>query len=212
MRWRRSLAQLLPGEGEPDQVGRRAGHPHPRPTNHRSPQLPQFDLVLAHQSLGDLPTDLARATAVSLLWRLTRPGGVLLMSEFGDPYGFFTVRCGRQLLLDESHRLQAALAAAHPGLVPEPATAPMSLRLVAAEEKIRLREARRQRMLVRRAVGCVKGVYLPSLTTRPPTTSAFGTSSLPPWSAVGSAPPPICRHRPPRSRALCTRPIGFQTP
>lgn len=127
LRVRRSLTQLLP--------------------HVTGQETPQHDLVLAHHVLTDLPDDGARATAVALLWRMLRPGGVIVISEFGDAFGSHTVRCARQMLIDESARLQNQLREEVPALLRARAL-PMEPRLRGAELKMALRSALRDRAKV----------------------------------------------------------------
>lgn len=145
LRVRRSLTQLLPHVTGQD--------------------TPQHDLVLAHHVLSELPNDGARATAVALLWRMLRPGGIILISEFGDAFGSHTVRCARQMLIDESDRLQNQLREELPSL-PRARSLPMEPRLRGAELKMALRSALRDRAKV--GVPSPARVCLRSLTACTP--------------------------------------------
>lgn len=62
----------------------------------------RYDLVVAHYTLGQLTSDKEREEALVALWDAVAPGGVLLLSEHGDRWGFHVVRRSRDRLLDRA--------------------------------------------------------------------------------------------------------------
>jgi ribosomal protein RSM22 (predicted rRNA methylase) len=71
---------------------------------HRLHRGKRFDLVVASGTLGQLTSDKERDKSLTELWDLVAPGGVLVLAEHGDRWGFRVVRRGRDLLL---HRATA---------------------------------------------------------------------------------------------------------
>ena len=68
-----------------------------------------FDLVVAQYALAELTSDAERERAVIELWDLVAPGGVLLLSEHGDRWGFHVVRRARDGLLLRGEAVAAFL-------------------------------------------------------------------------------------------------------
>lgn len=59
----------------------------------------RFDLIVAHATLGELCTDAERDAAVATLWDFLAPGGVIVLAEHGDRWGFYTIKRSRDMLL-----------------------------------------------------------------------------------------------------------------
>jgi ribosomal protein RSM22 (predicted rRNA methylase) len=80
----------------------------------------RFDLVVAHYSLAELCTDKDRDAAVAQLWDALAPGGILVMAEHGDRWGFHSVKRSRDMLLHRAAllaRFLPQLAADRPHLL-----------------------------------------------------------------------------------------------
>jgi ribosomal protein RSM22 (predicted rRNA methylase) len=72
----------------------------------------KFDLVVASHSLSELPTESDRVRATSQLWELVNPGGVLVLMERGNRWGFHVVKTMRDgLLAKEANKRRLRLQA-----------------------------------------------------------------------------------------------------
>ena len=60
----------------------------------------QHDIVLASNMISELPKDKSRDATIELLWRLTAPGGVLIIVERGNRWGSSVAARARQLILE----------------------------------------------------------------------------------------------------------------
>lgn len=69
----------------------------------------KYDLVVAHYTLGQLQSDLERERVLVELWDAVAPGGMLLISEHGDRWGFHVVRRSRDSLLARAEALEHVL-------------------------------------------------------------------------------------------------------
>ncbi|RYG41905.1 hypothetical protein EON68_02520, partial [archaeon] len=65
----------------------------------------RFDLIMAHYSLSELCTDRERDAALADLWDMLSDGGVLVLAEHGDRWGFRVVQRSRDLLLQRATAL-----------------------------------------------------------------------------------------------------------
>jgi len=65
-----------------------------------------FDLVMLHYTLAQMRDDAERDAATAIAWDAVAPGGMLLVSEHGDKWGFRVVRRARDALL---HRAAATV-------------------------------------------------------------------------------------------------------
>ena len=70
----------------------------------------RYDIVMAHYTLGQMCTDGDRERAVAALWDAVAPGGVLILSEHGDRWGFHCIRRARDTLLDRATALANFMA------------------------------------------------------------------------------------------------------
>jgi ribosomal protein RSM22 (predicted rRNA methylase) len=69
----------------------------------------KYDLVVAHYTLGQLQSDLERERVLVELWDAVAPGGMLVISEHGDRWGFHVVRRSRDSLLARAEALEHVL-------------------------------------------------------------------------------------------------------
>mmetsp|Transcript_7270 Transcript_7270/g.11604 ORF Transcript_7270/g.11604 Transcript_7270/m.11604 type:complete len:494 (+) Transcript_7270:1444-2925(+) len=67
----------------------------------KSTDVKQYDVVTAMFTLSELPSFAARAVALGILWRMTKPGGLLIVAERGDPMSMSVVQDARRVLLEE---------------------------------------------------------------------------------------------------------------
>ena len=58
------------------------------------------DVVLAANVISELKTDVLRDASIEVLWKLTAPGGVLIVVERGNRWGSHVANRARQLVLD----------------------------------------------------------------------------------------------------------------
>jgi len=63
---------------------------------------PQYDMVTAMFSLSELQSSPARAVALGMLWKLVKPGGVLIVAERGDSASRMMVMDARELLVEQT--------------------------------------------------------------------------------------------------------------
>ncbi|GBG27405.1 Methyltransferase-like protein 17, mitochondrial [Hondaea fermentalgiana] len=73
-----------------------------------SEDYPQYDLVTAMFSFSELPSDQARAVALAYLWKLVKPGGVLIIAEHSDIGSRNIVLDARELLIEQTTLSRAA--------------------------------------------------------------------------------------------------------
>jgi len=76
-------------------------------------EFPQFDLVTAICSLSELPSTTSRAVAAAYLWRMVKPGGMLVVGERGDPGSNRVVIDTRELLLEKNSLRRSMSRVAH---------------------------------------------------------------------------------------------------
>ena len=75
-------------------------HPHPRPAlsvpwYSQEVRAQKFDIVTATYALSEVPTDQDRERIVEQLWQRVSPGGLLVLVDSGNGWGFHCIQVRR---------------------------------------------------------------------------------------------------------------------